>query len=451
MNSAIRLSERTPVLKASNMKSICVSPDMTIKSISISVIRNGAWSKSTRKDESVIPRSPVRFRSHNGATALPVPLPGGSIVQLRQLVELDRPRIRAARLGAGQYTTPPFLPHPIFHLVGEEGSAKTIGGQWSRALVDPCKADARRLPIDIRDLMAEAYNSYLLVFDNASTITRAMSDALCQVTSGSGLGQRKLYTTTEQVLIDGSRPVFVTGLHNVVTVTDLADRLVVVRTNYIKSDVRQTVTNLRNAFSKQRPLILGALLDAVVCGLKTLSSIKLTNAPRLADFATWAIACEKSFAKPGDFLVAFAAMATEASDAVIENDPVATAIGAFMADRDHWAGTAAGLLAELNSRDRSEAAPSHSKSWPREASIFSMRLRGATAVLRKAGIEVAFGKAASRQRTRTVTLRRIATQSPAHRPADKPSAPDTSDTSDTETHAGSNVTLFRERPKNQNN
>ena len=67
---------------------------------------------------------------------------------------------------------------------------------------------------------------------------------------------------------------------------------------------------------------------------------------------------------------------------MIEDDSVATAICAFMAGRDSWSGTAAGLLIELNNRDRSEAQPSKSRRTP---SAFAKDLRKVAAALRESG------------------------------------------------------------------
>ena len=45
-------------------------------------------------------------------------------------------------------------------------------------------------------------------------------------------------------------------------------------------------------FEIARPLILGALLDAVVHGLRRINHMQLEALPRMADFALWAAACE---------------------------------------------------------------------------------------------------------------------------------------------------------------
>jgi hypothetical protein len=154
----------------------------------------------------------------------------------------------------------------------------------------------------------------------------------------------------------------------------------------------------------------------------------------MADFALWSVATEAF--PPGTFMAAFDLAAAEATEAVIESDPVAVAVAAFMVGRDEWRGTAAGLLHELSARDRTEAEPSKWKTWPHEASAFGKRLREGAAVLRKIGVEVAFGKASNRAKTRMVTLSKI-----PHR-ADRSDRSDGSDTSNASpaSHEGSKET-----------
>ena len=173
---------------------------------------------------------------------------------------------------------------------------------------------ARKLPTDVRELFVEVHGSHMIVFDNVYDLTGPISDALCQIATGSGFGRRKLFTDTEQVLIGGSRPVFLTGLQTSRRAPDLADRLVVAQLSPFAPAQRRSEAQLRRAFKQQRPLILGALLDAVVCGLRNLPSIRLAHAPRMIDFATWAMACEAGYAEPGAFLAAFAAMSVEATE-----------------------------------------------------------------------------------------------------------------------------------------
>jgi len=52
-----------------------------------------------------------------------------------------------------------------------------------------------------------------------------------------------------------------------------------------------TERELRAAFKQQHAGILGALLDMMARGLAMLPTTKLISPPRMADFATWAVAC----------------------------------------------------------------------------------------------------------------------------------------------------------------
>ena len=248
----------------------------------------------------------------------------------------------------------------------------------------------------------------MLVCDNVSNITPAISDALCQISSGSGFATRRLYSNGTEFLVGGSRPVILNGLGNGITRSDLADRAVVLRLIPIERGRRRSDTQLWLEFETERSQILGALLDCAVYGLRELPHVHLQQPPRMADFALWSVACEKAFAAPGAFLTAFAASATEATEAVIENDPVAIAIGTFMLERNFWHGTAAQLLHELTTHDTAEAQPTGWKTWPRDAASFGKALRRVAASMRKTGIEVSVGRATHSGRTRTIELRKIA-------------------------------------------
>jgi hypothetical protein len=320
----------------------------------------------------------------------------------------------------------PGRPHPLLYLTGEEGSAKSTAARIARSLVDPSNLLLRSLPTTVRDLFVGANGSYVMAFDNVSKISPAISDALCQIASGSGFGTRKLFTDTAQTLIGGHRPV-INGLLNAVTRSDLADRAVVIPMSRISQEQRYTEAQLWGRFEAQQPQFFGALLDCVVRGLRELPHVQPQRRPRLADYAQWSIATE-AFA-PGVFIRAFENAATEANEAVAESDPVTVAIAAFMMGRDRWSGTAAALLRELSNHDRAEAAPSAWRTWPREASSFGKKLRFATPVLRKMGIDVVIGRASDHSRTRTITLSKVeASEHPQQ--ATKPDTSDGSDSSD---------------------
>jgi len=122
----------------------------------------------------------------------------------------------------------------------------------------------------------------------------------------------------------------------------------------------------------------------------------------MADFAQWAIACEPALWPDGTFWDAYCGNGGDAAEGVIDGDPVADAVRTIMATRTEWTGTASELLSAL-----AEAAGDHapkSKAWPDNARALSGRLRLAAAFLRKIGIEIGFGRAGDRTRTRTIHI-----------------------------------------------
>jgi hypothetical protein len=141
--------------------------------------------------------------------------------------------------------------------------------------------------------------------------------------------------------------------------------------------------------------------------LKQLPNVRLDNKSRMADFELFGHACEGAYAAPGSFAAALAANATVLNETLIEEDPVAKAIAAFMVKRIEWSGTTTALLVELTERDRTEQRVSKQKDWPKDATRFSARVRAVAATLRKAGIEVTHAKAPDRMKTRIITLRNV--------------------------------------------
>jgi hypothetical protein len=230
-------------------------------------------------------------------------------------------------------------------------------------------------------------------------------DALCQLGSGSGYSVRELYKDTTELVVGGSRFVVLNGISNCVTRPDLADRTLVLPLLPILPDRRRSDIAFWREFEQARPRIFGTLLDALSCALRELPRVELKDGPRMHDFARLGVATEATLGPAGSFLGALAARAAEAVDVVIENDCVAVAIAALMdGRRDAWRGTVAQLLAELTHRDTTEACAPQWSDWPKNPTALSLRIRKLSASLLKIGVEVRFGKASDRTRTRKIEL-----------------------------------------------
>jgi hypothetical protein len=235
----------------------------------------------------VIDRPPVRFRRAAGMKRLPVPERGGSITSLRSFLNVasDTDFVLAVSwVLAGLRDRGPY---PVLVLSGEQGSAKSTFAAILRALLDPNTAPLRALSREDRDLFIAANNGHVLAFDNVSGLPAWISDTLCRLATGGGFAARQLYTDQDEMLFDACRPVILNGIEDIVNKPDLADRALFLTLEPIPEDKRRLETELWSEFEVERPRLLGALLDAIVEGLRRLPEIRLPKLPRMADFATW--------------------------------------------------------------------------------------------------------------------------------------------------------------------
>src|SRR6516165_12267234 len=252
----------------------------------------------------IVTNPPVRFRRSAGMRPLPRPAHGGSIDALRSFLNVSSQEefvvavcwILAALRNTG--------PYPVLALSGEQGSAKSTFAILLRCLIDPNVASLRSLPREERDLAISANNAHVLAFDNVSHLSPWISDALCRIATGAGFATRQLYTDMDEVLLDASRPVILTGIVDVVTRADLADRALAINVDRIELAERASDRARAAPYSAWAPDIRNALLDGMVHGIRELPKVNLQSHPRLADFAEWATACEAAFWPPGTFMKA---------------------------------------------------------------------------------------------------------------------------------------------------
>src|SRR6516164_3429508 len=97
-----------------------------------------------------------------------------------------------------------------------------------------------------------------------------ISDALCRLASGGSFAVRQLYTDGEEVLFQAARPILLNGIEDVVGRPDLADRAIFLTLPPIGNAKRRAEAEFWREFEAVRPRILGALLDAVAYGLRSL-------------------------------------------------------------------------------------------------------------------------------------------------------------------------------------
>jgi hypothetical protein len=334
----------------------------------------------------IIQDPPVKFRRPGGMLPLPDPKHGGSVNDLRQFLNIadeDDFTLTVAWLLA---TLRGWGPYPILVIHGEQGCGKSTRERVCRDLVDPNVAPLRRRPRDEQDLMIAATNGHIIALDNLSYVQPWLSDALCVLATGGGLGKRELYSDAEEVILNAVRPIMLNGIEELATRGDILDRSIISYLPVISEEERQEERKFHAAFEAARPRILGALLDAVSTALRRRDEIQLDLIPRMADFAVWVAAAEPGLGwREGRFLEAYERNRDDASALAIQASAVAGEVQKLGLP---WEGTAEELLVKLNQSATKET--KQLRSWPADATRLSNAIRRITPNLRELGILIEF-------------------------------------------------------------
>jgi len=137
----------------------------------------------------VVSDPPVKFVRAKGMLPLPEPMVGtGGAERLRRLLNLknkdeDSWRLILAWLVAAFRPGRPFV---VLILQGEQGSAKSTVERILRALVDPSTAPLRTTPRNEHDLYIASTSSWVVAYDNISSLPQWLSDAICKLSTGGG-------------------------------------------------------------------------------------------------------------------------------------------------------------------------------------------------------------------------------------------------------------------------
>lgn len=365
--------------------------------------------------------APVRFRRPKGMQALPFPVRGGEINELREFLnvpKIEHWMILLAWLVAVFFTKGPFT---FLVLLGRQGSAKSTTARALRRLSDPNKADLRSQPRHEHDLVVSARNSKLMVFDNISNISVWLSDALCRLATGGGFATRELYTDLDEVIVEVCQPVMLTGIDDSVNRSDLLDRCLLIELPPIEMTSRRSEHEFWSAFDAAAPRLFGAILDLLAAVLRNLPEARtsLTERPRMADYAERGIAVELALNWPeGAFMAAYNANQASANDVAIES----SFIGTFVCELaiGGWEGTPTELVKKLEQmfdqqgvaprRDFNQPAPpvvrrQRPKGWPSTAKALKNQLVRIMPNLAAKGVEVTFGQTSGSGSKKIVRIR----------------------------------------------
>jgi hypothetical protein len=336
----------------------------------------------------VIKKSPVKFIRKRGMQALPLPTEGGTLADLRPLVNVPDDNLWLLLLTWIVAALRPSGPYGVLILHGEAGACKSSLTRMLRRLIDPNKAALRPKPKTEHDLVIAASNGWVCAFDNLSFIDQDMSDALCRLATGAGFATRKLYTDDEEVVFEVQRPVIINSIGETATKSDLLDRGLILQLPYVADEERLDERELRAKFDAISGAVLGALLAALSSALKGYSSVELTSKPRMADFAKWGCVAASALGWDQEkFLAAYKSNREIAQSTAREaSSGLSDLLVSLLKDKDEWEGLASSLLGILRSRATEEQV--RSKGFPKTSVALGKALTRIAPAMRTTGIAI---------------------------------------------------------------
>jgi hypothetical protein len=314
----------------------------------------------------VIKSSSVIFIRTPLQSELPIPIKGGNLRDLKTLLGIDAEDSFIMISSWLVFSLTARGPFPFQIINGQEGSGKSTKLQACKALIDPSPATSNSVPGSARDLFIHASNVWILDYDNLSNCPLWLSNCLCLVATGGTNSPRELYSNDNQVIFKVRRPVILSGIGNIATRPDFADRSIVHNFQKIPKNKRISERVFWERVNAKRPELLGALCDAVSCGLRNIKNQQPPNLPRMADFAEFILAAEEKLPwEKGAFLKAYNKTIQDTVEITLEADPVATSVISLMLNLNSYMATPANMLIALGNQPCITDSIRRSNSWPK--------------------------------------------------------------------------------------
>ena len=287
----------------------------------------------------------------------------------------------------------PNVPHPASIVYGPAGSGKTLGFHRPiKLLIDPSIVDqGLSLPRKKGDFPIQLERHYYIIYSNVSKLEWWQSDVFCRAIDGAADETRKLYTDAEIQAFQYLRCVGINAIPVVATQEDLLDRSLLFPLASIPREKRMDEEELFESFEQLRPMMLGALFDALSAAMKIRPTVQLGYIERLGAFTKWGYAIAQALDyDPERFLRNYAANRQEANEEIISSHILSNVVMEFMRSRSEWMGAPRTLLTDLTEFEFGNKTPH--KDWPKTDSQISKELDDLAQPLDRSGLKYTRGR-----------------------------------------------------------
>ena len=216
-----------------------------------------------------------------------------------------------------------------------------------------------------------------------------------------------LFSDDDDIIYNFKRCIGFNGINLAATKADLLDRGLIIQLSKISKDKRRENKEIWAEFEKIRPGLLGYIFDILVKVLATISSVRLTELVRMADFAKVCETISRCMGNnPNDFINAYDRNIQLQTEQVLESNIVAPIIVKFMDDRQQWIGSATELLVNMEALAATMKVNTRSTAWPKAPNILIRRLNEVKATLEEVKIFITRGLD-NKSKIKTVEIRKI--------------------------------------------
>ncbi len=262
------------------------------------------------------------------------PVPGGNYLDLlRPYINLADDDFKLLAICIAQFFSRQ-KSHYALILSSDKGTGKSTLTKLIQDLVDPSKIGANIMTNHEKDLKTHLSGTYLACFDNTKQLRTDVSNLLCSAITGATAVKRKLYTDSDQVILNLHNVIILNGIDIIPSKSDLVDRSLLFELRPISKAERQTDNDYWNKFKKDKPAILGAIFDTLKKAMDIFPTLNVDGYQRMADANEEMIAIAKALGiSEKEFSRILQSNRDRLDAAFMQNDPFIEHILDYMSKR----------------------------------------------------------------------------------------------------------------------